>query len=373
MSLKRVNFSPLHTFARATVKNVFQPEPDGFGGTDYILKEVASGAPAFAWNPETGESLGISIEESRTNYMANNVTPTYSVIGAGFVVTTRVETVKGVSCTVLNVVHDGSAAGGIYFTPASMPVSSSANPSFYVKNISNTANLQCRDLASTANGLVDFTGIPSDGEFHRIGVGVSSVTVTTQFNTNTATPRPYFSVASGVAREYEICLPMMEVGTFTTSLILTSGSTLTRLADVVTVPDLSGWFNASEGEFKIQVITPNAAAKTAFSISSDSSAVSNNSIYLARDPAWFRLVTYVGGSRVDTVLTGTPTGNDVITIKYGGGQLITAQLNDNAVVTDASNSLPTGLTNIRVGGIQSSTTGNLGGSIGFIKYNRARG
>ena len=56
---------------------------------------------------------------------------------------------------------------------------------------------------------------------------------------------------SGTGSKLLIALPQFELGAFATSPIETEDTAVTRLADVVTVDDLSGWYNPVEGTFVV--------------------------------------------------------------------------------------------------------------------------
>lgn len=253
MALKRVSFATAHNASEFTsARWNFQPVPDGFGNAPIQLVEIAPGNPRFAYDPATGEPEGLLIEEQRTNYIANTLDPDRGTSGTGeVIITPRTETVFGVECTVLNVVHTGEGGiGGLMMDTSGVPSSQTFAPSFFVKNISNTETLRVRHFSLAMYGDVTFTDIPSDGRFHRVGVGLSSATITHPFTTNEVNNQRLWLPFDG-GREFEICLPQLEAGDFATSPIITSGTAVTRTADIV-ARTLGAEFNPSEGTFVVE-------------------------------------------------------------------------------------------------------------------------
>ena len=265
MSLKRVNFSPLHTFARATVKNVFQPEPDGFGGTDYILKEVASGAPAFAWNPATGESLGISIEEARTNLATRNKadanaldTGTKTNVTVATVADPKFGNVIELTDDATDAVHlvtlDGSAdsvvrSRSVYVkapTANSIPYAVvSSRVGVDITNFNLVINLATGAYTSIGASIAGLAVENFGNGWYRIGFSVAQTNASTRAFTIALSESESGATTTyaGTGKKLLIALPQWETGTNASSPIETEATTVTRLADVVTVPDLSGWFN----------------------------------------------------------------------------------------------------------------------------------
>ena len=180
-----VSGNNLITFTRASTGT--------FVDSNGLIQTAASNAPRFDHNPTTGESLGLLVEEARTNLLLNSGT-----------LSTQSATVTAVSTTL----------------------------SFYgTGTVTLTGVSTAGPLVGTgANNRVSLTFTPTAG----------SLTLTVSGSVNNA---------------------QLEAGSFPTSYIPTTGSTVTRAADVasMTGTNFSSWYRQSEGTWLINFA--NDAAK----------------------------------------------------------------------------------------------------------------
>jgi len=250
----------------------------GTSVTSYIpTTSTTSNAPRFDHNPTTGESLGLLVEEQRTNDIRNN-TMQGAVAGTPGTLPTNwtgSTTTAGVSREIIgtgtesgiayvDIKASGTTTGLLFFviraeTATSIPAANLQTwaHSSYVKLVAGSlANatikfgLQGNDNTGTAIAFPPNLIIaPTTGSL--ISQRATNVGV---FNTvGIAHVQPYIQIeaASGVAIDItlRIGLPQLEQGAFATSVIPTSTTAVTRSADVasITGTNFSSWYRQDEG------------------------------------------------------------------------------------------------------------------------------
>ena len=249
-------------------------------GDDGLIKTAASNEARFDHDPATGESLGLLVEEARTNYTPD---------GTGFTVTTgngRTAPSRGTFSSTSIVNPTGSAGTTLFTTDVSSGISigisggdnsqgsvGNAMSMFVKPNGITKIFLSTYTTAANQGAYFDLTGegsvagvqtsLPLDKCFihsypngwYRIGVRSSSgaaVTYSCLVWEYDASNNPQFSSVTGDGTSgFYIWGWQNEVGKsdFWTSVIPTSGSTVTRSADVasMTGTNFSSWYNQSEG------------------------------------------------------------------------------------------------------------------------------
>lgn len=225
---------PRITFTRTTTGT--------YVGANGLIKTAGVDEARFDHDPETGESLGLLIEESRTNFITNSETP-LSAQGANL--TSSNLTVSAVS----NVVSpDGTTNGVVRYT-----TNSNGSGTYRFGNTtSGTAGI-------TYTGSIWIKSATGSDESMNIDVndrGTLGFTVTTEWRRvsvsaareDAATHR-FMDINSGVNKDFYIWGPQLEEGSFITSYIPTSGSTVTRAADnaEITGTNFTDFYNQSEG------------------------------------------------------------------------------------------------------------------------------
>jgi hypothetical protein len=223
---------------------------------DYVPTTSAiNSAPRFDHNPTTGESLGLLVEEARTNlllrseailaannYGANNSTLAAASIANPFGGTTA-------SLFTLNVgANTGNNQDGFNFGSAIALANSTAHAqSLFVKPAGTTV-LRLRNNA--LGGTHDFT-LTGNGTAPSISGGLTSASivpfpggwyrVSWTFTTTTTTPgnrSDYWAIKTDVAdgtNGLHVVGAQLEAGAFATSYIPTTSATVTRAADVASI------------------------------------------------------------------------------------------------------------------------------------------
>lgn len=238
-----------------------------FMGSNGLIQTAASGVPRFDHNGATGESLGLLVEEARTNLLTYSerfddaawgqqnvtITPNTAIAPDG--------TLTGDSL----VATMGSAAHGISRT-VSTPASSSV--SIYVKYAGQQfiqlhlgqfaltvawANFDILNgVAGTTGGSTTSSTIKNTGNgwylcsFSRADSGTAALGLYVISSASAGFASA--STGDGVSGVH-LWGAQLEAGSFPTSYIPTVASTVTRAADVVSITgaNFSGWYNNSEG------------------------------------------------------------------------------------------------------------------------------
>jgi len=266
-----VSGQQLITFTRASSGTV----TDSAG----VLQTAATDVPRFDHNPTTGESLGLLVEEQRSNLLLRSeefdTTWTRSTgTGETAISTNSIASPSGpVTADLFTAVNSGAATR---FTVQSASKAASAliyTYSIYLKAKEITfATFSCDDgLGNGFSGGIDLTTGATSGAPVGIGATFSSVAAVPVGNgwyrcsvTGTSSSVPTVRVAVNFATSLTTGFPsvtvnasdgfylwgaQLEAGAFPTSYIPTTTATVTRSADVASITGsaFSGFYNQSEG------------------------------------------------------------------------------------------------------------------------------
>lgn len=252
-----------------------------------VLETISADDPRFDHDPTTGESLGLLIEELRTNDIRNSTMqgaesgtpgtpPTYWSMGTSYGGLTREISAVGEENGIpyIDVRFHGVATGNpttyASFHPdgsetTNSPATKTSRYTFssYVKRISgtvpsgctfilviNNANSSIVDLGEyKVSTIISSSSIPS-GDLIANRFALTNTDFT---STDTAYFRPYYQWNVPYNTSFDVTirigLPQMEEGSFATSAIPTTDQGKTRTADNVTMTgtNFTDWFNSSEG------------------------------------------------------------------------------------------------------------------------------
>jgi len=228
---------------------------EGSTATTYIpTTSTISGAPRFDHDPVTGESLGLLIEESRTNdaFYSNDFTQWVTTATGGVNPAPVLVPASGVS-----------PSGLTDATEITYPAVSVANSYsiIYLRpgTSGNTQYVFSAYLKGTVGGETIYLMSSPDG----VSWASQSFTLTTDwercvFPHTTLGTNSYFQIGVDLrdgaqsgqpAQVISVWGAQVEEGSFPTSYIPTTGTIVTRAADVasITGTNFSSWYNQSEG------------------------------------------------------------------------------------------------------------------------------
>jgi len=331
---------------------------EGTTATDYIpTGATISGAPRFDHDPVTGESLGLLIEEERTNYVSYSNDFTQWVRA-------------GNPAPVLVPASGASPSGLNDATELTYPAISVAN-SFSIIFVrpgtsNNTEYVFSAYLKGTVGGETVYLMTTPNGSVYTS----EEFTLTTSwerysFTTTTLGSNSFFQIGVDLrdsnqsaqsAQTFSIWGAQLEAGSFPTSYIPTSGSTVTRAADLASIEgtNFSSWFNPSEGTIYSKAIgspqtttTTNTGSGYPYIYSIDSSftnrligsrsaGVNNGSwAAYAQPPASFSYVTSsnFNTQQVSHKVGGSYTSSTYVAFADGAvGSSITPGTNNSALL-----------------------------------------
>lgn len=259
---------PRITFTRSSTATYF----DNNG----VLQTALSGIPRFDHNPITGESLGLLIEEQRTNLLTyseqfDNAAWTKSAT----TITANTVVAPDGTLTGDKLVEDtANAVHTIAMAAVSISASTTYSCTTYVKRAAGNRDLslQCNltggttgagfvwfDLATgTASSATTLVGTFTAVSAQATAVGNGWYRCVFTFTSNTGNTSASITIgAYNAARSYAgdgtsgiyIWGAQIEAGAFATSYIPTVASQVTRSTDAasMTGTNFSSWYNASEG------------------------------------------------------------------------------------------------------------------------------
>jgi len=233
------------------------------GTIGYASTDVAR----FDHDPVTGESLGLLIEESRTNYCRESAEVTNlngsspAVNGVRTVVSALLPDGTTGNCAQLytNVVQDN-----YYIGAQGMPADTGFSASWWVKNTSGF-----EISFEYGRGSRTTITLPNDNKWHKIQfyAGTSN-SIGQWYNLSLFDSRSNTTTNPSVTPITVLMWGLqVEAGSFPTSYIPTTGSTSTRGVDTasITGTNFSSWYNSSsEGSMFIDIKRPTVASSGAY-------------------------------------------------------------------------------------------------------------
>jgi surface protein len=303
---------------------------EGSTATPYIrTTSQALAAPRFDHDPVTKESLGLLVEEARSNlvtYSEEFDNPYWNAASGISVFANEVVAPDGKQTA------DRIVVTGV--NPHLATLFSSALPAGYRRSIwakvpSGTATVHLMGQYVDSNTLFTLTD-----KWQRFDV---------ESNVG-ASPSYFYAVdfrGSSTATEVHLWGAQLEAGAFPTSYIPTAGTSLSRAADVATVEgtDFSSWYNASEGTVYAQYRSPTVATRGIVSLDDNTAneAIALQSFYSTGTQL---VVTDGGTQQVNTAASIITDGAAYTGVAgYKAGDFAIATAGDVAI--DVAGTIPT--------------------------------
>jgi hypothetical protein len=351
---------------------------------EYIPTVAAiNSAPRFDHNPTTGESLGLLVEEARTNLVRNN-TMVGAVAGSpgtpptnGWVIVNNATYTSSILGTGIEnginyidiqyVVAPGAAAAVIFYcdTPAASALTAYTG-SYYLKLVSgtspqvrfvwqdgtNTYNRAFFNLTATLTRYTDTLTTAALANLTRLAVGIDAA-------------------PSGTTFVIRVGLPQTEQGAFATSVIPTTSATVTRAADVasITGSNFSSFYNQTEGTVFAETQLQSTSARNAAGFDINDNSTNNRSIFRAFTTGSFDQYLVRSGSSTVVTIAST-TAPTLVTRK----SISAYKINDFAITADGlapnldtSGAVPVAVTQMFIGSAQAGAE-FMGGTIKRLTY-----
>lgn len=363
--------------------------------TNYIpvLQTAASGVARFEHNPTTFESLGLEIEEQRTNLLTyseqfNDATWTKS---ASSITANTVVSPDG-TLNADKLVEDATSAAHFVRQNFTSTVGVTYVSSIYLKAAERTSafvihydgsvfagvsvNLSTGALSAppVPTGLTDASAtstITSVGNgWYRVSVSRAQVsTTTTQLRVALQNGSNDVYTGDGTSGIY-IWGAQLEAGAFATSYIPTVASQVTRAADAasMTGTNFSSWYNAAEGTLYADFARASPSANSFVAAINDNTFAECLVIYTNGAPNMAAVVRSQSANQSALVLV---TGAGLSNTQYK--QTLAYKANDFAAcsnaaspLTDSSGTVPV-VNRLNIGNLDSATQ-FLNGTIRKISY-----
>jgi hypothetical protein len=364
---------PRVTFTRASTGT--------FTNAAGVLSTAAIDVPRFDHNPATGESLGLLIEEQRTNLVlrSEEFDNVYWVKTNSSIAVNTI-TAPDNTLTADKLVENTAASNHLFFVGGVSSTATAFTASVYAKaGERDRFLLQARNERSPSGGaqvifnlttqtitVVGFGDGTGTAQIESVGNGwfrcTLSVTVVTAgttlvfalFLVNAANTANY--TGDGTSGIY-IWGAQLEAGAFVTSYIQTVASQVTRSADfaVLTGTNFSSWYRADEGTLYAEIIPRALVPASGVQVNDNTT---DNQIRLATASVTDQGTVTVSAATQATLDGGTPTvnTNQKLALGYKVDDFALA-LNAGTVATDTSGAVPT-VTQLQIGA-EITTAGSL--------------
>jgi len=297
-------------------------------GSDGLIKTATTNEALFDHNPTTTESLGLLVEEARTNLVlqSENFGTTWALTGLlafGSGSTLNAATAPDGASTADLITENTSTGNHLiqqsvavttgtvytYAVYAKLPAGSTRQVTLLLANTNFTVspnatfNLSSGTVVATFNGTASIVSLP--GNWYRL---VLTTVAATSSGSNAISIRLHDGTSNsytgdGTSGIY-IWGAQLEAGAFATSYIPTTSATVTRAADVasITGSNFSSFYNQTEGTVFADAISP-ATSTTVFAISDNST---NNRIQIETGSSNRRFrITASGSAKYDNSVAYT--------------------------------------------------------------------
>jgi hypothetical protein len=389
------NKSLIDDYSGTTLVTHTRASSGTYVGSDGVLRTAATDVPRFDHNPQTGESLGLLVEEQRTNLLLrseefNNV----SWINNESTDNANVTAAPN-GATEADELIENSTSNLHYLYQIITKAASSITYAFsvYVKRAtSGTRNVMVALTDGTTGGygvifdpddgsIVSASvaigstagwtlATPSPGVLHANGWWRFSVVITS--NTSTRIDSVVYLI-NGTTLSYlgdnasNIYLwgAQLESGAFPTSYIPTVASTVTRAADVaqITGSNFSSWYNQTEGSFFCSITAPKG------NVIFGTGDTFDNTQYVTVAASNNVSIRFGGSDQAILTAPVSSSANTNIALGYASNSFA-AVSNGGTISTDTAGNVPAAQIRLKIGSSSWDITGsnNLNGTIKRLTY-----
>ena len=360
---------------------------------DYVpTTSTINSAPRFDHNPTTGESLGLLVEEARTNLwlqsqFASSWTPTRATLQTNDIVApdatmTGAKLIEDTTASLTHLITQSiSVTSGTPYT-VSVFVKATASPRFlqFIFPSSSFTNTR-RPVFDLVNGTVlaatDTTAsIQNFGNGWYRCIASMSATVTGSAALQLQLADTYTNATSnytgnGVSGVY-IWGAQVEAGAFPTSYIPTTTATVTRAADVasITGSSFSSWYNQTEGTVFAETQLQSIAARSAAGFDINDNSTNNRIVFRALTSSVADQVVIRSASstvlNAANVLPAPTTASRKSAVGYKVNDFMFTAVG-SAGFTGTTGAVPVSVNQMLIG-YEQGPTGQLGGTIKRLTY-----
>jgi hypothetical protein len=357
---------PRVTFTRASTGT--------FVGSDGLLQSATTNEARFDHNPTTGESLGLLVEEARTNLVLQsedlstswtniNTSETTNAATAPDGTTTADKLIEAATTTEHSIRQDSSSqAAGTYtfsiFAKAAERTFLQFAATGVLGSFRANFNISTGILGSSDSELIASIVSYGNGWYKCIVTRTTTATGTlrSQWNivTSSSAARVESYAGDGTSGLF-LWGAQLEAGAFATSYIPTTTATATRAADVASITGtaFSSFYNQTEGTFFVD--SNQVSLTPASRLVSASDNTGSNRVMLSRGSGSSgninTSVTNAGSAQVSALLLGTSlaagTSNKVAGVYKAAD--FAGSVNGLTAVTQGTGTVPSTLTQLTIG------------------------
>jgi hypothetical protein len=346
-------------------------------GPDGLIKIVAANSPRFdhSYNSATGEieSLGLLVEESRTNLLlrSEEFETTWSATRTS--VTTNAAAAPNGTTTAEKLIED-STENNSHFVSQGVTIANATTYTFscFVKaaerfrfrlsfssagfgsTLNISFNLQTSATTASAGATASIVAYPG-GWFRCIATATSTATTTSNFSMLLLSDAGNSSYTGDGASGLYLWGAQLEQASFPTSYIPTTASTVTRTADnaSMTGSNFSSWYRQDEGTLLSIHNRGNTSQPNMCIASIDDNSATNRIELRATGPDENNFRFEIISNSVGTFQAGIAPNNgknntDKVCLSYQENNSIVSY-NRNLSNLDTSVSIPNNLTLMRIG------------------------
>ncbi len=343
-----------------------------------VLQTATTDVPRFDHNPTTGESLGLLLEEQRTNLQTFSEEFNNAAYGASAGSVSGVN--AGIAPNGTSTADEITSTGGGIFRSLTVVTATVYTASVYAKYVSGGTGFSFGCDSGPANGRTVFnlqTGVVTSN-----GANVTSSSIADAGNgwyrctvtftsTSTSIVLVYYNGTSG--SKYLVWGAQLEAGAFPTSYIPTTTAAATRSADVASITGsaFSSWYRQDEGTvFAECAVAQPATGGNQFVFRANDNSFSNNTTLNIQGSGFASIATAAGGV-FDGAAAGVLALSANTTAKLAGAYAannLGVSLNGATAVTDTSATMPTALTRADIGSDHSGANRVKAGTIKRLTY-----